>query len=95
MSLGDFDLTETQEADNTYAQAVRNVDALDDLKSRIAACFTQWLYANQVTLKPEVEKPSWAKAFADTTEGLTEYRLAFFNDVVDDMTGSFELREQG
>jgi hypothetical protein len=91
MSMGSFDLTETQEADNTYAQAVRNVDALDDLKQRIALAFTQWLYANQVTLKPEVEKPSWAHSFADTPEGLTEYRLAFFNDVVDDMHGTFEV----
>ena len=92
MSLGDFYLTETQEADNTYAHAVLATDALDDLKARFRAAFQQWLYANQVTLKPEVEKPSWAHSFADTAEGLTEYRLAFFNDVVDDLHGTFEVK---
>jgi hypothetical protein len=92
MSWSAHDQTETQEADTSYAHAVLATDALDDLKQRIAAAFQQWLYANQVTLKPEVEKPSWAHSFADTPEGLTEYRLAFFNDVVDDMTGSFEVQ---
>lgn len=92
MSFSNYDATEAEHADTSYAQAVRSVDALDDLKSRIAAAFQQWLYANQVTLKPEVEKPSWAVAFSDSQEGLTEYRLAFFNDVVDDMHGTFEVK---
>lgn len=86
------DLSEAEHADTTYAQAVRTVDALDDLKARFAREFRLWLYQNQVTLKPEAEKPSWAHSFADTPEGLTEYRLAFFNDVVDGMTGTFEVK---
>ena len=91
MSYSQHDLTEAEHADTSYAHAVLATDALDDLKQRIAACFQQWLYANQVTLKPEVEKPSWAHSFADTPEGLTEYRLAFFNDVVDDLQYAIEV----
>jgi len=58
---------------------------IEALKLRIEAAFQQWLYAEQVTLLPEQEKPSWAQSYADTQEGLTAYHLEYFYDRAKDL----------
>ena len=85
MAYSVYDLTEDEEADPQYAQAMRSTELADDLKSRIASAVRQWLSANDVQL----EDPMWASFGARSQECLEVLIVGRLNDCCDDIAGDF------
>ena len=90
MAYSTWDLTEADEADAQYAQAMRSTELADDLKCRISSAVRQWLSANNVQL----EDPMWASFGARSQECLETLICGRFNDTADDVAADFLVSAQ-